>query len=83
MHKAFVLLTTAPGFEGEVLDELNAIPEVKETHGVVGMQDGYGVHVDLIIRVEANSQDNLKQVIQQRVRGLDKVRAVIMVIEVG
>ncbi len=73
MYKAYVLLTAAIGREKEILDEMNTVPEVKEIHRVMGVYD-------LILLVEADSQDNLKQVIQQRIRSLDSVHGIITMV---
>jgi DNA-binding Lrp family transcriptional regulator len=70
MYKAYVLLTAALGREKEMLDEMNSIPGIKEIHRVMGLYD-------LILLVEADSQDSLKQVIQQRIRSLDSVHGTI------
>ena len=70
MQKAYVLLTAVIGREEEMLDEMNSIPEIKEIHRMMGVYD-------LILLVEADSQDSLKQVIQQRIRSLDSVHGII------
>ena len=70
MQKAYVLLTAALCREKEMRDEMKSIPEVKEINRVLGMYD-------LIVIVEADSQDNLKQVVQQRIRSLDSVHGII------
>lgn len=71
MQKAYVLLTAAIDREKEMLDEVKSIPGIKEIHRVKGLYD-------LILLVEADSQDSLKQVIQQRIRSLDSVHGIIM-----
>jgi len=73
MQKAYVLLTAVIGREEEMLDEMNSIPEIKEIHRMMGVYD-------LILLVEADSQDSLKQVIQQRIRSLDSVHGIIMMV---
>lgn len=73
MYKAYALLTAAIGREKEMLDEMNTVPEVKEIHRVMGLYD-------LILLVEADSQDILKQVIQQRIRSLGSVHGIIMMV---
>lgn len=73
MQKAYVLVTATLGREKDVLDEMNAIPEVKEVHRVLGVYD-------LILLVEADSLDNLKQVIQQRIRNLNEVHTIITMV---
>ena len=70
MQKAYVLLKATIGREKELLDEMNTIPEVKEIHRVLGVYD-------LVLLVEADSEDDLNQVIQQRIRSLDAVHSTI------
>jgi len=73
MQKAYVLLTAGLCREKEMRDEMNTIPEIKEIHRVLGVYD-------LILLVEADSQDSLKQVIQQRIRSLDSVHGIITMV---
>lgn len=73
MAKAFVLINAEVGSEKEVLERLRGVPEVKEGHFM------YGVY-DFIAEVEANSKNRLKEVIYQKVRKLDNVRATITTI---
>jgi len=53
-----------------VLDSLKEIPNVKEIHKI------YGVY-DFIIRVEAETMQELKDTINSSIRGLDNIRSVI------
>ena len=73
MAKAFILINAEPASEKEVLERLRQVPEVKEAHFT------YGVY-DYIAEVEAESMNRLKEVIYQKVRKLDKVRATITTI---
>ncbi len=74
METAFVLLTSEIGFERDVLQLLNAIPEVKEAHGL------YGVY-DIIIRVEADTREELKEQVG-KIRHMEKVRSTLTMIVV-
>jgi len=60
MPTAFVLVNTEIGCEEEILEELKKIPNVKEAYAV------YGVY-DIIAKVEANTMDELKEVISWRI----------------
>jgi len=73
MQKALVLINTEPGCEGEVLKGLKRIEGVEEAYAT------YGVY-DIILKVGAESQDKLKEVITQRIRRLDKVRSTLTMI---
>ena len=70
---AFVLINAEIGAENEVLEDLKAIQEVKEAHMV------YGVY-DIITRVDAETLQDLKDVISLKIRRLDKVRSTLTMI---
>ena len=73
MRRAFVLITSETGSEDEVLIALEEIPEVREAHQVHGV---YGI----IIQVEAETMQELKEIVTQGIRPLDKVRATLTMI---
>ncbi len=75
MAKAFVLINAEIGAEDEVLKELKGMAEVKEAHVV------YGVY-DIIIRIEADTMDELKNIVTSKIRRLDKVRSTLTMIVV-
>jgi len=70
---AFVLINAELGAENEVLRDLKAIQEVKDAHMV------YGVY-DIIIRVDAETLQDLKDAISLKIRRLDKVRSTLTMI---
>lgn len=75
-QKAIVLINIEIGSEEEVLKQLNNIPNVKETYLV------YGVY-DIVAVIEANTQDELREIVVKHVRRIPKVRSTttMMVIE--
>ena len=73
MNMAYVLINTDMGYENIVGDELKNISEVKEVHGV------YGVY-DLVVKLEAATLDELKEVISTQIRGLEAVRSTLTMI---
>jgi DNA-binding Lrp family transcriptional regulator len=73
LPEAFVLITSEVGQEEQVIIDLQAIPEVKESYVV------YGVY-DVIARVEAESMQSLKDVVGSRIRQLDTVRTTLTMI---
>ncbi|MFB0558201.1 MAG: Lrp/AsnC family transcriptional regulator [Candidatus Bathyarchaeia archaeon] len=75
MATAFVLINAEIGSEGDVLKDLNAIPEVKEAYMV------YGVY-DIIARIETETMQDLKDTISWKIRRLDKVRSTLTMIVV-
>jgi len=70
---AFVLINVEIGLGKKMLDALKAIPEVKEAHLL------YGVY-DIIARVESDTMLNLKNVISNKIRQLEKVRSTLTMI---
>ncbi|MEM2211033.1 MAG: Lrp/AsnC ligand binding domain-containing protein [Nitrososphaerales archaeon] len=78
MPIAFVLINADLGAEEELVKELKEIPNVKEVHAV------YGVY-DIIVKVEAESMEKVKETVTWKIRRLDKVRSTLtmIVIESG
>jgi len=76
MPIAFVLINTEPQFMEEVLESLKDVEGVKEAHST------YGVY-DIIAKVEAETVDELNEVVTQQIRKLSNVRSTLtmMVIE--
>jgi len=72
LEKAYVLLAVEIDSEREVLDSLKEIPEVKEAYQI------YFVY-DLIIRVEAETPQELKDLIN-RIKGIRKIRTTLTLI---
>jgi DNA-binding Lrp family transcriptional regulator len=73
LPEAFVLISSEVGQENQVIIDLQAIPEVKESYVV------YGVY-DVIARVEAESMQSLKDVVGLRIRQLDTIRTTLTMI---
>ncbi len=70
MPVAFVLINAELGEEQGILKELRSIPSVKEAHFV------YGVY-DIIVKVEAESAEKLKEIVTVRIRRLPDVRSTL------
>ena len=70
MRKAFVLINTDLGSEGELLSEL------KKVEGVVGTYAVYGVY-DVVVEIEAESEQGFKEIIFSRIRRLKHVRSTL------
>jgi len=76
LTKAYVLLTTDIGCEREICKIVKSIPEVRNAYTLHGVYD-------LIIDIETDDVDYLKEVIQNRIRSMKKVRSTITMIERG
>ena len=70
LKQAFVLINAEIGAEKEVLKSLESIPEVREAHEVLGLYD-------VVARVEAETPHQLKDIVNLRVKRIDKVRNVL------
>ena len=73
MPSAFVLINAEIGSEDELLKELKKIPNMKEAHTV------YGVY-DIVVKIEAETMEKLKELVTWKVRRLDKVRSTLTMI---
>jgi DNA-binding Lrp family transcriptional regulator len=70
MSKAFVLVNTDLGSEAEVKSEL------KKLEGIVGAYEVYGVY-DLVVEIQAESDQKLKEIIFSKIRTLKHVRSTL------
>ncbi|MFQ5969470.1 MAG: Lrp/AsnC ligand binding domain-containing protein [Nitrososphaerales archaeon] len=73
MPTAYVLINCDLGSEEEIIREIKKLPDVKEVSGV------YGVY-DIIVKVQADSMDKLRESITWKVRRIDKVRSTLTMI---
>ncbi|MCW3989112.1 MAG: Lrp/AsnC ligand binding domain-containing protein [Candidatus Bathyarchaeota archaeon] len=73
MASAYLLLNVETGTDEEVIDSLKPIREVKEAWMV------YGVY-DIVVRVEAETMEELKNVVSWTIRRLDRVRSTMTMI---
>jgi DNA-binding Lrp family transcriptional regulator len=76
MSIAFVLINTDLGEGASVQKALEDIAEVRDVYGV------YGVY-DFIVRLEAESMDDLKEIITNKIRRLNYVRSTLTMIVVN
>ncbi|MBM1155051.1 Lrp/AsnC ligand binding domain-containing protein [archaeon] len=70
MPQAFVLINTEVGAEDEVFEQLKRFSQVKEVYLV------YGVY-DIVARVEADTLDELKDIVTWRIRKIDKIKSTL------
>jgi DNA-binding Lrp family transcriptional regulator len=75
MPVAFVLLNVEPGEEDSVIKELKALPEVREAYRV------YGVY-DTLVKIEAESQEKLKEIITWKIRRIPHVRSTLTMLAI-
>jgi DNA-binding Lrp family transcriptional regulator len=70
MPTAFVLIDTEAGSEADVLKELRQVEGVEEAFAVSGVYD-------IVVRVKADTADQLKEIIRMRIRKLYNVRSTL------
>ena len=69
MTTAFIMINAEIGFEDQLEEELRKLNNVREVHPV------YGAY-DIVVKVEAETMDQLKEVIS-RIRKLDKIKSTL------
>jgi len=76
MPLAFVLVNVEAGTDKEVLENIKKIPEVKTAYMV------YGVY-DIIVMLESDTLEKLREMVTKKIRQLDKVRSTMTMIVMG
>lgn len=71
----FVLVNCEIGKEKEILEELKNVPEVTEAYLL------YGVY-DLIIKIEGESNEKLKEVLLNKVRKIEGIKTTLSMVVV-
>ncbi|MEX0854903.1 MAG: Lrp/AsnC ligand binding domain-containing protein, partial [Nitrosopumilaceae archaeon] len=66
MAKAYVLMGCNLGYEKSLISELKSIENVKEVHGTLGLYD-------IIAKLEADSDEKIKQTITEKIRKVEKI----------
>ncbi len=70
MSKAYVLINCDIGSEEFVLSELKEIDLVKEVHGTFGAYD-------IVVLVEADTVESLRDTIIWKIRKIEKIRSTL------
>lgn len=70
MPKAIVLINADVGTETYLLQKLRSTPNVKEAYFVFGVYD-------LVVVLEADTIEALKETITEKIRGLPEVRSTL------
>ncbi len=74
--KAFVLLNTELGMETKIIEALKDVEEITNIYSL------YGIY-DIIIEMEADTMDRIKEVVFNKVRRLDNVKSTITLLTYG
>jgi len=70
---AFMLINSEVGAEDELVEKLRELENVEEAYGV------YGAY-DIIVKVRASTEKELKEIATWKIRKLDKVRSTLTVV---
>ena len=73
MPLAFVMINAELGSEKELIKEIKQIEGVKEANEV------YGVY-DIVLKIEGETMDKLKEVISRRIRSMKGVRSTLTMV---
>ena len=73
MPTAFVLVNAELGFEEAVLKKVLKNAEVKEAHLLYGLYD-------IIIKIEGESVEKIKNAVNNKIRGIEKIRSTLTMI---
>ncbi len=74
--KAFVLINSELGQEQSIIEALKDVEEIKEIHSL------YGIY-DLIIELEAENMNKVKDIVFNKVRRLKSVKSTITLLTYG
>jgi len=73
MTLAFVLVNVQSGAEEEILETLKSLEHVKEVYAI------YGIY-DLLVKIEADSLEKIKETVNLQIRKRDKIRSSLTMI---
>ena len=73
MAVAIVLINTEAGAESEIFEKLKTYPQVSEIYVV------YGVY-DIVVKVESDSLESLKDFISSTIRKIPKIKSTLTMI---
>ena len=73
METAYVLISCDLGYEIAIIDELKQLANVKEAHGILGAYD-------ILVKVESDSGESLRDTITWKIRKLNRVRSTLTLI---
>lgn len=74
--KAYVLINTELGQEAAVVEELRKVPGINSASSL------YGIY-DVIVEVEADTMEKVKEIVFNNIRRLDIVKTTITLITYG
>jgi DNA-binding Lrp family transcriptional regulator len=76
MTSAFLLINSEFLFAEEVMNKLKEMPEIVDIYIVQGLYD-------ILAKVKLNTEEELKELVSERIRKVDKVTGTVTVIIAG
>ena len=73
MNISYVLIVCEVGAEKSILAELKSLESVKEISGLFGSYD-------IIVKLEATSEEEIKDIVVSKIRNLQQVRTIVTLI---
>jgi DNA-binding Lrp family transcriptional regulator len=73
MPRAYVLINVETGEEEKVLNQLKSLGFVEESYV------SYGIY-DLVVKVKADSMEELKEMVTHKIRSINQVRSTLTLI---
>ena len=70
MNSSYVLISCEVGAQESILAELKSIESVKEISGVFGSYD-------IIVKLGATSEEEIKDIVVSKIRNLQKIRTTV------
>ena len=70
MVSAYVLINCDIGSEEDVISHLKTIDGVKEVHGTFGVYD-------IIVKIESDNHDTLRDTITWKIRKMERIRSTL------
>ncbi len=70
MNTAYILISCEVGTEESILVELKSLESVKEISGLFGSYD-------IIVKLEATSEEEIKDIVVSKIRNLQQVRTTV------
>ncbi len=70
MNTAYVLISCEVGTEESILAKLKSLESVKEISGLFGSYD-------IVVKLEAASEEELKDIVVLKIRNLKKIRTTV------
>ena len=74
--KAYILINSELGREADIISALENVKEIKNIYSL------YGIY-DLIVEMEAETMDLIKEIVFNKIRRLDNVKSTITLLTYG